>query len=964
MMAGSTGSRGGPAWRLTPWRLIVVCACAVAILTMPGCSGCSCRRQPAAAKTPEELLKEKEKEEEERRKKKDPFEIGDKLVAEPTVAGSEDKAFSCWCKPGHWTAVTMDAVANEKDFDGELELSVTEGVNSRPLPLAGTAYTASTARPAVLPKEQWRNFESSVFLPEHNSDSQLGIAAKISDRRSGRPVLETSYRVRKMPAHQYHFVVLARLPGAYGYLKDLVSIKNPSGWDDPSTSYYRVSVWSGDKSATLPKSVALPEHALYWTGIAYLLWDDADPAALTPEQQQALLDWLHWGGQLIVSGPDSLEGLRDSFLSEFLPAKSAGTRKFQRDDLRPISDRWRRTHGATIDPIFQGRPLFREDVGRPLFFNQPWTGVRLEKHEAARFVPGTGDLLAERRVGRGRVVVSAFPLTARELVGWEHFDNFFNACLLGRPARNFFPDETLSPFPVAFGGQVNERAPPASDADAGWAVSWVDPFSAELRLPLRDRQYDPQIVCKLRYFTRDVEKAALPQPTRVAPMPGPFGMTTPEITDVERAMLLPDVGGWSDFNAPANAARAALESAARIQVPDPKFVLWVVAIYLAVLVPLNWAFFRVIGRVEWAWVAAPVIAVVCTVVVVRMARLEIGFLRSTAEVAVVEVQGDYTRAHLTRYTALYSSLFTRYHISSDDPGAQVQPFPTRGRTGDTATSVANQRLRYRRDAEYRLEGFNVVSNSTNFLHSEQMIDLGGPICLKQLPQGDFQLTNRTNHTLLGVGLLRRTEKPPANPAEVKDPAMDGAWFDRLEAGATVLVTFRSDWKNVLQEERDRDPLTRANPIQGDLSLNGLLALAEKAEHFEPGEVRLVARLEDGAELPGQTIEPISRQVRRGVLVVAHLRYTHGPAPETDANTMARAKALQPEADGTSKGVGTSADLFQGYPRPVKPRPPRPAGSKAAPKTPDAAKNPAQPGTAQPAPPVEKESDQSPDNGKP
>ena len=42
--------------------------------------------------------------------------------------------------------------------------------------------------------------------------------------------------------------------------------------------------------------------------------------------------------------------------------------------------------------------------------------------------------------------------------------------------------------------------------------------------------------------------------------------------------------------------------------PRPRFVLRVLMIYLVILVPVNWAVFRLWGRVEWAWAAAPLIA--------------------------------------------------------------------------------------------------------------------------------------------------------------------------------------------------------------------------------------------------------------------------------------------------------------------------------------------------------------------
>ena len=41
---------------------------------------------------------------------------------------------------------------------------------------------------------------------------------------------------------------------------------------------------------------------------------------------------------------------------------------------------------------------------------------------------------------------------------------------------------------------------------------------------------------------------------------------------------------------------------------------------------------------------------------------------------MVELQGNYPRAHLTRYTALYSSLGTDYRFDFDDPSALALPF--------------------------------------------------------------------------------------------------------------------------------------------------------------------------------------------------------------------------------------------------------------------------------------------------
>ena len=80
------------------------------------------------------------------------------------------------------------------------------------------------------------------------------------------------------------------------------------------------------------KSIPLSDNPLTWTSIAYILWDEVDPQLFTPEQERALVDWLHWGGQLIISGPDSLDSLKDSFLAPYLPADSGGARTIAADD--------------------------------------------------------------------------------------------------------------------------------------------------------------------------------------------------------------------------------------------------------------------------------------------------------------------------------------------------------------------------------------------------------------------------------------------------------------------------------------------------------------------------------------------------------------------------------------------------------------------------------------------------------
>ena len=59
-----------------------------------------------------------------------------------------------------------------------------------------------------------------------------------------------------------------------------------------------------------------------------------------------------------------------------------------------------------------------------------------------------------------------------------------------------------------------------------------------------------------------------------------------------------------------------------------------------------------------------------------LAQLDIGFARAETEISVLEVQADFPRADLTRYTALYSSLSTSYSVRFDERSAWPSHLPS------------------------------------------------------------------------------------------------------------------------------------------------------------------------------------------------------------------------------------------------------------------------------------------------
>lgn len=837
--AADSLQRGG---RLGTRRLAWLLVGMSLLAMLPGCGGCGCLRAKTQAELDQESLERDRLAELEKERQKPPLDVGF-LCSEPIDARQKTNNF--YCKPGHWTAAMLPAKANHEDLFAELELAVIDE-RGQPRGLTGTPYTFSTQRDVALQKKTPKQLQSQVFFPLIAEKTR--VIPRITARGGGR-LYEGPAQANPLLAHQYHWVVLASEPERYTYLDQLDSYHLPKDLmlEAGAHDLYRLVFQKAEKQTSLPG------QSLFWTSTAGVLWDEAEPESLTLDQQQALLDWLHWGGQLVISGPNSLATLKDTFLGPYLPATAGDARAFQASDLEELGRHWPvRSDSPSLHPI------------------QPWQGITLVRHPEARFVPGTGELVAERRVGRGRVVVSAFPLNESAVVGWRGFDAFFNACLLGHPGRKFSESEGQALLHWRTGGEIR----------------------------------DARRLCQLRYFTRDTGRGHVP-------IRGKDELDVASPDEVTLAARPTDVASWCDSNQVAAAAREALKDAARIEIPSSTFVVWVVGAYLVVLVPLNWIVFRTLNRVEWAWVAAPLIAVACTGLVIRLAQLDIGFARSATEIAVVELQGDYPRAHVTRYTALYTSLSTEYCVYANDPGAAILPFPNR--LDDVGIRFGRTPLQHRYGQESELRGLRVLSNSTGLFHSEQMLELGG-CTLVTTKEGGYELVNDTDLPLHGVGLLRLGEKEQGHKsvwtAWLKEQDRNdvwAAWIEEVPPHERRSVVFEHQVERKKEEsrepsspwndQRNASPVTlhrssdgsveiQRSRTSGTLNIRRLIDLAEQGflqeELRRPGDVRMIAWTE--APIPGMLVEPGAPQVRHAALVVADLCHGHLADPDSDSNT--------------------------------------------------------------------------------
>jgi len=366
-------------------------------------------------------------------------------------------------------------------------------------------------------------------------------------------------------------------------------------------------------------------------------------------------------------------------------------------------------------------------------------------------------------------------------------------------------------------------------------------------------QMESSFVTPLRYFTRDASDVHRPGQTATA--------------------IAHSLGGaaWNANSGAAQAARSSLREAAGISIPKADFVLRVLAVYLVVLVPVNWFVFRMIGRVEWAWVAALVVAVGGAVAVVRLAQLDIGFARSRTEIAVLELRGGYPRGHLTRYTALYASLSTGYRFHFDDDSALALPFPAHVPwTRSPLDPVQTVSLRRERDLVFG--GFQVASNSTGMVHSEQMLDLAGSLELMGGPQQGWSVRNGTGIELRDAGILHAL---PGGRIEL-------AWVGDWEVQGTRRLRFApaEDPRDLFQGSFS---CWRDGSGQGDPPLSQMAHLACHRWPLPPGGFRLIAWTDQ--ECPGLNIQPRSSQSVFRTLVLADLRRGDWPGARADENLL-------------------------------------------------------------------------------
>ena len=749
-------------------------------------------------------------------------------------------------KPYHWFTMSFQIQANGAPFDGLLQTTA-ERAGLPQISLPETPRAMVYSRQALLPADKRVERSIQMMLPQVPPlPDTPRLIMEVARPGAFRPDAGFESPIQKLETHQMVVLVLSADPNAFNTW-DRKQATVPSSIDREQRAldknrYYRLVL------PLNPSRPFLSPHPLTWTTMSHVVWEGFSPELLGRggfSVQQAMLDWVQWGGQLVVLANAPNAGLiEDSTLGPYLPAKISGqVETLTEKDLDDLSQSFpppvwgkdleeyeiplglvvgpgneMQPQAPPIPPRFKAIEPIRPADSRPI------TAAVLEPiaDRGAVVIPFSAEnprvLAIERRVGRGRITVVSINPNDPTLTAWPGLDTLLRTVVFRRAEEKWDRIDT------------NRYAyTPLGARD----LSWV------------------------RYTARDL--GTTPPPERSDPS------AVPGSTSDLRFSKQP-VAAWIDTTSEIpNLSRVTLEKSSGITIPSNRFVLRVMLAYLLALSPLNWLLCRfILRRKELAWVIAPIISLGCAYGVERAAAVNLGYAVASDEIDLLEIQGGYSRGHLTRIASIYSTGRHDYSISEgDNPTSLVLPM----KSFDSLRREETRFSRFETTPEPRMREFTVQPRSLDMFRAEAIVDLGGSIVLEGTPESGT-VVNGTDLELLDAVLIDTS------------------------TGREVVLGRIGPWPgsgSASESNEHKKPISGLAELTEETSLGADSEsewadlprfLARLREYrwespFDRGEVRLVAWARKTQ--PGLTVTPALDRLRGVRLVVAHLSY-----PRVDA----------------------------------------------------------------------------------
>jgi hypothetical protein len=228
------------------------------------------------------------------------------------------------------------------------------------------------------------------FVETANTSRSVVYDTAITLKANGRKLGEE--KINLIPFNPIDYLVASVTPDPNA-LNGLTNLKIGLG---QRTRVVNVSIPLGD----------IPDNAVGLRSIDAIVLSEVNTETLSNDQRQALREWVESGGQLILMGGNSWGRVRSGFSPSLLPL-----------DITNYSNL-----GNLSNLVMQnGEPL--KDVpnlSKPAAFarGQAVNGSRVLSY--LQEGQGTAPVIAERRLGAGRIVATALDLTVSPMLEWSN----------------------------------------------------------------------------------------------------------------------------------------------------------------------------------------------------------------------------------------------------------------------------------------------------------------------------------------------------------------------------------------------------------------------------------------------------------------------------------------------------------------------------------------------------------------
>lgn len=186
------------------------------------------------------------------------------------------------------------------------------------------------------------------------------------------------------------------------------------------------------------------------------------------------------------------------------------------------------------------------------------------------------------------------------------------------------------------------------------------------------------------------------------------------------------------------------------QLPSTQFIAMYLGAYILLVVPVNYLVFKKLGRLEYAWLMVPVLAIIFAIGVYYIGALRQQSQIAINQVSVIETRPGANRASATTYSSIYSPVRQWYTLQFPDPMAYPQLatlYDFRNQGAQLSDEVLN--IEYN-DEGTTLNDFLIYHWSQRTLKTQQTISLGEGIDAEiYLRNGQLSgsITNNTGHSL-------------------------------------------------------------------------------------------------------------------------------------------------------------------------------------------------------------------------